>query len=140
MMACGSSGDGRPSTDELVGEGDEICTEARERIAELQKEPPESAGEAAEFTRRLIEITEQELAELRSLEVPEETRDAFNRYLRSRERALAIIREGLRAAERGDAQAYAAAQAKVTEAQVERAQLAERAGLSECSRPLAAGG
>ena len=126
------------TADEVATRGDEICTEGREQFAELQRDPPQSADEAAELTRQLVEITEEEMEGLRAMNVPDGVQGALDRYLEAREQGLAILRDGLEAAEEEDAEAYADAQAEIADSQVERARLAKEVGFTECSRPLTA--
>jgi hypothetical protein len=126
------------TADELIAQGDEICTEGRERFAELQEDPPKSAAEAAELTRQLIEITEGEIDDLRALNAPADLEAPLNDYLDSREAGVEILSDGLEAAENEDADAYAEAQAQIARSQVDRARLAEEVGFTECSRPLTA--
>jgi hypothetical protein len=134
---CGPfGGDDELTKEELIAQGDEICKQGREQYQELQQNPPKTASEAAELTRRLIEITEGEIAELRDLNAPPESQEALDDYLAAREAGLEVLRDGLAAAEDQDAQAYAEAQAKIAEGQVHRSRLAEQVGFTECSRPL----
>jgi hypothetical protein len=126
------------TANEVVSRGNEICTEGRERFAELQRDPPQSAAEAAELTRQLIEITEGEIEDLGAMNAPDEVQGALDRYLEAREEGLEILRDGLEAAEDDDAEAYADAQAQIADTQVDRARLAEEVGFTECSRPLTA--
>ena len=133
---CGPFGDEGLTEEEFIAEGNAICERGREQYLELQRDPPSSASEAAELTRRLIEITESEIEDLRELNAPGASEDALDDYLESREAGLEILRDGLEAAEDQDAQAYSEAQAQVARGQVDRARLAERVGFSECSRPL----
>ena len=134
LAGCG--GDGELSEEEFLAQGDEICAEGREQYIELQSDPPRNEAETADLTRELIEITEQEIADLRELDAPADLEDPLDEYLEAREEGLDIIRDGLEAAEKGDAEAYADAQAEVAEGQLDRARLAERVGFTECSRPL----
>jgi hypothetical protein len=137
LAGCGPfGGDDELTKDELIAQGDEICKQGREQYQELQQNPPKSASQAAELTRRLIEITEGEIADLRDLNPPAESQDALDDYLAAREAGLDFLRDGLAAAEDQDARAYAEAQAKIAEGQVHRSRLAEQVGFTECSRPL----
>lgn len=134
---CGPFGDDDELTeDEFIAEGNAICKQGREQYLELQKDPPKSASEAAELTRSLIEITQGEVDDLRALNAPVDSEDALDDYLASREAGLEVLREGLAAAEKQDAQGYAEAQAKIARGQVDRSRLADEVGFSECSRPL----
>jgi hypothetical protein len=125
---------------EFLERGDEICKKGRERYLELQEEPPKTAAEAADLTRGLIEITRDEIDELRDLNAPVASEDALEDYLESREAGLRVLEQGLEAAENEDAGAYAEAQAQIARQQVDRARLAEKVGFTECSQPLAGGG
>jgi hypothetical protein len=137
LAGCGPfGGDDELTEEEFVAQGDEICKRGREQYQELQQDPPRTASEAAELTRRLIAITEGEIADLRVLNAPPESQDALDDYLAAREAGLGVLREGLAAAEDQDAEAYAEAQAKIAEGQVQRSRLAEQVGFTECSRPL----
>jgi len=123
------------SAEELVTRGDEICRDGTERFAELQPEPPANAVEAAELTRRLIEVSEDVLNELRDLRPPDELEGGYTRYLEARGRALEFFRRGEDAARAQDAKAYAAAQQGVAKSAAERRRLAEAVGFEVCSNP-----
>jgi hypothetical protein len=140
LGGCGPfAGSEELSSEEFLARGDEICKEGREKYLELQREPPQSAAEAAELTRSLIEITEDEIEDLRDLDAPAGSQDALADYLDSREAGLRVLEDGLAAAEDEDAEAYAEAQAQIARQQVDRARLAEKVGFSECSQPLTGG-
>lgn len=126
------------SADAAIARGDEICAEAQEEVDELRANQPRSPQDAATLTEGVIAAYEDELAGLRSLEVPSDLSDELDRYVEARERALAPLRDGLRAARAGDAQAYADAQAEAAAGQVERTRLARAVGFSECSVPAGA--
>jgi hypothetical protein len=79
-------------------------------------------------------VFEDELAELESLQAPEEREQTFDEYLAARREAIGLLEEGRDAARENDPEGYAAAQAEVAAGQVERAELAQEAGLSDCSR------
>jgi hypothetical protein len=128
----------RPSADEFIARGDAICREARRRFEPLTRHPPDTAAEAEAFTRELLAISEEELRRLRELEVPEGPAGGLDRFLEARAAAVALIREGLEAAERRDPAGYARAQAGVAAGQVERLQLAQAVGFHDCGRPFGA--
>jgi hypothetical protein len=144
ITGCGPFGDdggedGATGEEDFVARGDEICRDAQERVAEAQRDLPTSRQESVRFAESLIDIFVQEVGELQALDPPEDEQEAFDRYLDAREEAIGLLREGLEAAEENDPQAYADAQAEVAAGQVERAELAQQAGLRECSRPLTGG-
>jgi hypothetical protein len=135
---CGGGGDGTLTKDEFISQGDEICKNAHDQFAELQKNPPTTADEAAALTQKLIDISENELSQLRDLNAPAAVRSSLDKYLSAREQGIAILKNGLAAAQKGDARAYAAAQAQTAKTQVNRLKLARAVGFDECSRPAGA--
>jgi hypothetical protein len=142
LAGCGPFGgedaDGTEPLDEqeFIQRGDEICRSAQDQVAELRRDPPSTPQQSARFTEELIGVFEQEVGELEALEPPPDRAAAFDRYLEAREEAIGFLEEGLAAAEREDAEAYAEAQADVASGQVQRAELAQQVGFTECSRPL----
>ena len=139
LAGCGSS-DETLSKSEFLAEGDEICKRAHEQFAEVQEHPPGSAEAAATMTEKLIEISESELTQIRDLSAPREVQPALDRYLRARERGIAVLKRGLEAARDENAGAYASAQAQVADSQVRRIKLAQAVGFEECSRVSASSG
>jgi hypothetical protein len=123
---------------EVIAEGDAICKDAHDRFADLRQNPPTTAEGAATLTQQLVEINETELSQLRELDAPASIRSDLARYLDALEKNVATLKEGLAAAQQNDATAYAKAQAKAGEDQVERLQLAHAVGFKECSRPASA--
>jgi hypothetical protein len=139
LAGCGGGGGGGTLTRaELVSKGDAICKGAHDQFAELQKNPPTTAAEAAALTQKLIDISESELSQLRALNAPADLQGALNRYLAAREQGIAILKKGLTAAQNGNARAYAAAQAEIAKSQVNRLKLAQGVGFTQCSRPAGA--
>lgn len=130
-----STGGEELSKSELIAKGDAICKDAHDRFAELQGSPPTTPEESATFTQRLIDITESEISQLRALNAPASVKPALDNYLKALDKNVAILKQGLAAARNSDATAYAKAQAKAVEDQVERLQLAQAVGFKECSRP-----
>ena len=124
---------------QFTAKGDQVCKSAHERFAELQKTPPKSAEETAALTQNLIEISENELSQIRALEVPPQVQPALDRYLQAREQGIAELKKGLQAAQDKNARAYADAQAKIAAGQVQRLKLARAVGFSDCSRVLVQG-
>jgi hypothetical protein len=129
-------GDEEISRAEFLAQGDEICAEAHEAFTELQAETPATAREAVDLTEQLINIAEDERDEIDDLNGPSELDDEVDAYLSAREDGIELLRRGLDAAEDNDGQAYAASQSKVAAQQLERLELAEAVGFTECSRPL----
>ena len=118
---------------EFIAKGDQACKRAHDQFAEVQETQPNSAKGAVTLTQNLVEISESELSQLRSLDAPPELEGALDRYLRAREHGIAILERGLEAAQDSDSTAYADAQADIAAGQVERLKLAQAVGFSECS-------
>jgi len=144
LVGCGS-GSGTRNTSagsdeeltksEFVARGDAICKDAHDEFALLQQNPPTTAEGAATLAQRVIDITERELSQLRALNAPATVRPDLDKYLQALEKNVAILKQGLEAAQQNDATAYAEAQAKTVKEQVNRLQLAQAVGFKECSRP-----
>lgn len=134
----GDEGNASLTRAEFIANGDQACKRAHEQFAELQKNPPDSAEGAVSLTQNLVEISQDELSQIRALDAPREVQPALDRYLRAREQGIALLERGLQAAKERNARAYASAQAEVAAGQVRRLKLAQAVGFSECS--LAQGG
>jgi hypothetical protein len=137
LAGCGGGGGGTLSKSEFIARGDAICKQAHDQYAQLQKNPPATAPEAAALTQKLIGISQSELSQLQDLNAPSEVQPALDRYLKAREQGIALLKKGLQAAENKDANGYAAAQAQIAKGQVNRLKLAQAVGFKECSRPAA---
>ncbi len=120
---------------ELITSGDEICRQASERFGQLQQEPPTNSSGAADQTRKLIAITGEELTQIKALSPPDEVSAALDRYVRARERGVAILKQELKAARSNDPGAFAAARARMAAGQIARLRLAQGVGFKDCSRP-----
>ncbi len=118
---------------EFIAKGDQACQRAHDQFAELQKIPPNSAEGAVALTQNLIEISENELSQIRALDPPPEVQPALDRYLGAREEGITLLKRGLVAAQDRNARAYARAQAELAAGQVRRLKLAEAVGFTECS-------
>ncbi len=136
LLDLGSAGEEELSEAEFLARGDEICRQSDRDFEELQGSAPATAGEAAELTETLIDISETELEQIRELGAPPVVEQPLERYLDAREQGIEELEAGLEAAQERDAFAYAEAQAKVAGGQVKRLQLAREVGFDECSRVL----
>jgi len=132
LAGCGDDAE-QVSAEELVGRGDELCGEGRQRFEEIQGEPPANAGEALEQSEELVEVASDELSELRRLRPPEELRERYDDYLEARGRALELLEQGRDAASDRDAAGYSEAQTRLAADEGERAKLARAVGFRVCS-------
>src|SRR5207249_3866976 len=85
LGGCGGGGDNTLTKAEFVSKGDQICTDAHNQFAALQKNPPSTAAEAAVLTQKLIDISSSELDQIRGLAAPADVQPALDRYLKARE-------------------------------------------------------
>lgn len=100
-----------------------------------QPPAPSTPQRAVALQRTLIKASEGELSALRALDPPAELKPAVDRYLSVRERGVALMEQGLRAAQKEDLPAYAAARRRLSAGQVSRLHLAQAVGFTACSRP-----
>jgi len=135
LSGCGGGDTQTLTKAGFVSAADEVCMRARDQFMAAQQNPPNTAQGTADLQRNLIDISENELHEIRDLEAPAEVQPALDRYLGAREQGIALLKKGLAAAENDDAQAYSAAMAKLAAGQVQRLKLAQSVGFNECSRP-----
>jgi hypothetical protein len=138
LAGCGGGGSSPLTKQEFIAQGDQICTSAHDQFAQAQKSSPTTSDEAAALTQKLIAISDRELSQIRDLNAPSDVQPPLDRYLSSREQGIASLRKGLAAAQNGNPQAYAAAQADIARTQVKRLKLARKVGFTECSRPAGA--
>jgi hypothetical protein len=120
---------------ELIAQGDSICQRASDDFEQLQQNPPTTAEGAATLTQRLIDITETQVSQLRELTPPPALQSSLDDYLKALDKNIAVLKQGLKAAQQNDAPGYAKAQAKTVKDQVQRLELARAVGFKECSRP-----
>jgi hypothetical protein len=136
LLDLGPFGDDDPGPSEFAATADEICAEARDEFRDLQRTPPRTPGDAAELTRDLASLAEEELEEIGSLTPPAGAEADVARYLEAKEAGIELLRAGADAADAGDAERYEQLQAELERSQPKRLRLARAAGLAECSRPL----
>jgi hypothetical protein len=143
VPGCGGGGSSSSTTStsepltkqDLIARGDAICKQALGQFQQLQQSPPTTAQGAATLTQHLIDISESELNQLRDLTPPASLQSGLDAYLKALEQNIAILKQGLKAAQQSDAAGYAKAQARTVSAQVKRLQLARAVGFEACSRP-----
>jgi hypothetical protein len=124
---------GQLTKSDFIARADSLCKRAHDQFAELQPSQPATSTEAADLQRKLIAISEAELADIRDLGAPADVQPALDRYLRAREQGIALMKKGLAAAERDDAFAYAHARQQLAATQRHRTELAQDVGFRECS-------
>ena len=136
ILDLGPFGDEPLSEPEFIARADRICADAHSDYERVQDSPPSTAAEAAELTDELVDISQEELDRISDLQAPAAVATPLERYLKAREGGIDELRDGADAAEKGDAFAYSAAQAKVASGQLDRLKLAQAVGFEECSKVL----
>lgn len=89
LAGCGGGGGGETSTQltkaEFVAKGDGICREGDKQYAQAQQNPRTTAAGNAALTEKLIQITNDQLSQIRALDAPADVQPALDRYLHARE-------------------------------------------------------
>lgn len=119
----------------FIASADRICSDAHGEFDDQQQSQPRTASEAAQMTRNLLAVAQNELQGIRALTPPANLRSKLDAYLKAREQGIGLLREGVAAADDEDFGAYEAAQAKLAAGQLKRQRLAEAIGFRECSKP-----
>ena len=136
-IGCGG-GSEELSAEELVAEGDEICSEERDRFDEIQSVPLTSASVGAKQANELLAAAESAQDDLRELEPPEEIRDSYDSYLDARDAVSDLLERGREAAEEKDGAAFGTAQEEAAAGAGKREKLASELGFKVCSQSAAA--
>lgn len=123
--ATGASGTQPISQEEYIDQADAVCAEANNSIDRIDPAAEDAIEEE-------LQITEQALVRLQSLETPPDAPGSLNRFLRQMNRLVDGLDTLQTALERGDVEAQAAAETAITEAREKAANAAESFGFREC--------
>jgi hypothetical protein len=123
-----------PAVRLFIGQADEICAESRGRYNAAATPQPRTTTEAVGYADRLARISQDALALLRDLNVPEEVRADFRDYLLLRRAFVDRLRAARDAAARDDPAGFAAAFERLHSTSRLRYRAARRVGLNQCSR------
>lgn len=136
IAGCGDGGEQTAlSRSGFLTRADAICRQTQRQFDQIQRTATSTPGQAERQVEALIDVSNQALSSLQSLDAPAPLRPAYERYLSARERAIGYLEDGRDAAAARDPQAYLAAKRKVSSDQATRLQLARTVGLEDCSRP-----
>lgn len=129
---CGGGGGGdRLSTEEFQHRANAICDKYDEKISALGS--PSSPEDIPAFVEKGIPLIEQGLAELRSLNPPEEFEADYDRMLDETEKAIPAARKLADAAEKQDAAAVEEALQEGQRADAASDEVAKKLGLDRCA-------
>lgn len=131
LLALASCSEG-PSKEEFIEQADAICAEADAKTEGL--DVPRTPQGLAEFVDRAQEISEDLLADIRALEIPEEGRETIEQMLQKIEETIAFLPDVQEAAESGDLRDIGRIGRRVQESAAEANRLAQEYGLEQCGR------
>ena len=134
LVGCGGGGS-TVSGKEYQAAANQVCRDAQSQFDRIVRTSPKTADQAEKQAAALVDVSQQALDNLHSIEPPESLKSAYSRYLDARQRAITDIEKARDAAARNDGAAYARAKRQVAETQPVRRQLAQAAGLRSCSLP-----
>lgn len=122
--------DGGVSKEEFIDQADAICAQKRAEADELTD--PTDLETTGTFFSQIVPILEDQIAEIRALEAPEDDRDVLEQWLDTQERLVEIFGRAADAASSGDQQGFDEAFADANAAQLESSRLAEDFGFEVC--------
>jgi serine/threonine protein kinase len=95
---------------QLIGQGDDICTQARSSYEASKDQFPDGeteAGMSVEFAEQLVENSRRQVSQMSQLDPPKNKEDEFREYLRLRKDIARMDQRALDAAKEGNPTAYA---------------------------------
>ncbi len=123
------------TSSELIAKGDAICTASREKFLSYRDEFPSGESEpSVGYSELLVGISTKAVGRFKQLVPPSQSRQAYERYVKSQEEVKGWDEDALAAAEAGDETAYLAARETRNRTDPERKQLAEAVGFKVCSQ------
>ena len=126
----------------LIKKADASCATAKTAYGqtsnqfeeELGVDPESEAGMNVAFAEALVDISGQQVTEMRKLEPSENDARLFNRYLKMREEVADFDREAVVAAEEENATAYVTAYGKRDALTPDMERVADKIGFEVCSQ------
>ncbi len=137
IVSCGSSpsdpSEDAKGTKDFVEKADSICAGYNEKFAKTEE--VQTLEELAKQTAQVLDLYEEQLAQLRNIDPPSEVQDDFEEYLATLEERNETVRQAHEAAKEGDEQQVRAAFDKGQEEVAREQELAQKIGFKECSIP-----
>lgn len=127
----GENGATALSESEFISQADQICEAANSAVGALDPTDPDA-------TRRELQITRQELQQLQSLEVEQESR-LLRQFMQELNNVVEALESKQAAIQRGDTVTEGEAQAELDTAEANARELGERYGFRDCGQFLDAG-
>jgi hypothetical protein len=133
MGACGGGDSANP--EQFRADANKVCRELERNLDRIQGRVPQTADQAEKQASAIVDVSQQALDNLRKIEAPDQLSDAYDRYLKARERAIGFAEDSRDAAADNDADAYVRGKRRLAAGQPERRKEALALGLNACSRP-----
>ena len=133
LGACGSGDSATP--EQFRADANKVCSDLERNLDRIQGRLPQTADQAEKQASAIVDVSQQALDNLRKIEAPDQLSDAYDTYLKSRERAIGFAEDSRDAAADNDADAYVRGKRRLAAGQPERRQQALQLGLGACSRP-----
>ncbi|MDX6625876.1 MAG: hypothetical protein QOE56_865 [Solirubrobacterales bacterium] len=119
---------------ELIVEGDGICSQSRETFLRYRDEFPTGETEpSVGYSQLLVGISSKAVKKFNELDPPPSVRNEYGAYVASQEQVAKWDKDALKAAQAGDEAAYLAAREDRDNTEPERRQLSESIGFHVCS-------
>jgi hypothetical protein len=134
LTSCGGGGASTPPA-QFQSEANQVCKDAQQQFDRILKTTPRTADQAEKQAAALVDVSQQALDNLRQIDPPDQVKDAYDKYLDSREQAIGYIDDAKDAAGDQDGDKYVKAKRQTATTQPRRRQLALAAGLKSCSLP-----
>ena len=129
LLLAGCGGDGL-SKQELVAEGDKICSRINKQIA---KEPdPKSAADLERLAERTVELSDPAIKDMEALEPPDELEKDFAAFVKSLKEQRDLTKQIGEAAGAGDNEKIQKIGTDAQKAQAGYQKLADKIGFKEC--------
>jgi hypothetical protein len=131
-LAAGCDGDDADPKDDFLKQADRICLRSGLRPKAVPNDNAQAAEQLTEEARLRTGVVEK----LRALEVPQELRSDFARFLTLSERVAASLRSMAAAARAGDDARLGELTRRTTLVESQRQRLGEDMDFRRCGRPI----
>ncbi len=128
---CGS--EDAMSREEFVASGDSVCEEYNDKFASFGE--VRNLEALADQTADILDLYEEQLQRLRSLDAPSEVQGEYNEYLTTLEERNDILRRANEAAGQGDEREVVRVFEEGQQVSAQEQELARQIGFKECSFP-----
>lgn len=133
LAGCGDSGGDAAAAVRPYADANRICLEVAKRFDDLQKDSPRSFQQGEQLLTALSQTAREGAAALEEIEPPALQALAFQRYLKSRDRAENLIDRGVQAAKDEMGDTYENLRVTVSKGAEQRHRFAAQAGLEGCA-------